>query len=212
MQRAIRRLAASAAAGVAGAAGIAMLALGSGSLAQASTCSGGLAGGCYGITTASVSVAASTTIIDSTPSIAFTAPASLPGNATNSPVVNLVVSSNDASGYTVVLAAASSATNPSGSTSPTGLTGSNGGSIPYSGLSVVGSASPMGSDPQPFKSVSFGGGWTPNNPFWGVLADDAGSGPSAGSGDAIQDTFSLAIPNVIPGTYSGILEYVVAGI
>jgi hypothetical protein len=211
----IRRAAASAAALAIGGSGVALLVLGTGAAASASTlpCPG-TGAGCSGVTTASVQIAASESITDSTPSISFTAPASLPGPAMNNPTVNLLVSCNDAAGYTVELAGAGSASTPKQSAPPSGFvgTGENAATIPFSDLSVVGSESPFASTPQPFVDITQSGAWTPNAPFWGVVADDRSGNPSGSTGpDTITDTYSLTIPNVVPDTYTAYIEYTIAG-
>jgi hypothetical protein len=199
-------------------AGLAMFMIGSAGPAVASqgTCSPAGQANCT--TTASVQIAGQTTITDSTSSISFTAPVSLPGEATSQPTVSLLVSSNDAAGYTVsVLATPTSAGTVTGtSAGPTGFTGSGGNlsTIPFAvsgsdtGLQVLGSESTLGT--QAFTAQQENSGGNLVN-YYGVAAVDKTSAPSGGSGDAITDTYSLYIPNVVPDTYKAYLSYSVTG-
>jgi hypothetical protein len=206
MQRAIRRLAASAAAGV-GIAGIGLLALGSSGVASATNTPAGP----WAVTTATVKVLSQLTLTDNNPSIQFGTPASLPGVATTNPTVNIAVSSNDHAGYVVELAAAPNATDPTHGTAPLGFVGTTGNTntIPFSGLSVTGSGATAHS--QTFTEIDASGGFTPSLPFQGVAVDESSTVPSQGAGDAYTDTFTLNIPNVVPDTYTAYLEYIATG-
>jgi len=166
--------------GLAGVAGAAMLALG-GSPALASGFPGAgtpIAG--LGTTNATVSIPAANSITDSTASITFTAPASLPGPATNNPqTVHLTVTSNDPDGWD----ASEAATEFSGIINPPDT-------FPCSALTIVSTSNPNGTS------------------ACASVADQGVAGTAAG-GATFTDSYSLQAPLVAPDDYFSVINYTI---
>ena len=159
-----------------------MLAGSGAAMAQNGTCSGSC------VTTASVTVGSQLTISDNTPSITFLAPASLPGLATNTPTVSLLVSSNDPAGYTVTVTGGQYFTGQASSSNKFSVNNLN-----AEGNNTAGSFYTFGA----------------SGVFPGPI--DVGSGVTTGSGATLTDTYQLNVPNTPADTYSDTLTYSLAG-
>ncbi len=181
-------------AALAAAGGAALLVLGSSgaALAQAQT-------------TATVSVASSTTITDNTSSITWATPASLPATEVSSPAVNTTVSSNDPNGWTVSVTAAGNYSGTGNNDSCGLAAGSSGAYIPFSDL-LIGVNS----------NTTFTPYSTPNSGACLAGTDavytDEIQGSGAPSTATYNDYWQLTIPaGTGAGAYAATLTYSVAG-
>lgn len=171
---------------------------------------GASATGTTGTTTTSVAVAYSTTLTDSTPSISFSQPASLP-NWTSFNSVAISGTNNDPNGWTSTVTATDLAEVSPGT-----------GNIPASNIALYGAYEPAGF---PSGAGSGFGGKTPTGnptPFGVFTEGTAGTSQplvvdatSAASlvgplmTPAYSDGYALYVGlGIAPGTYNGALNYV----
>jgi hypothetical protein len=137
-------------------------------------------------TTASVTIAQATSLTDNTAGITFTAPAILPGPATNNPQpVSLTLATNDPNGATVSVGAPSTYFNGVAS----------GQSSHFLTSSLSESASSTGSPSTPLPTIA-----AP------MTTDKTTSAGTVG----LTDYWNLNVPDVAADTYSTTLIYAVA--